>query len=391
MELKPSKYIPSVDEDVFGVTINGRVLTNIPKEQDKFLAAIGAHRTKFFPKIGETPSKAEWKKEYNKRVFNELGMSPKALHTWAKKLWFKHNVGDVKQYYRLFRKRYINTPALIGVKKNKALLDQAVADGQHNLLPILHATGKTPSELREKYGKGLWKGICSNSFSRNMLIAKSLAHPNISLEYVKEIQDAPSALLHHTGLHCTVFPFLTHSLRGKWGDAKEMRKWSHIAADTYAMARKLSEPFNQKWSARRMKEEHDRLTALELAKKYSKDTFPVFDVDPLPFPFEMQHENGLIAVLLTSPYEMQMEGRTQRHCVAGYSSSVAEGKYLVYSVRDAEGNRKSTIGLYPITHSETRHKERTVTWRVQQHYAACNQQPSEECKAVEEELMKCFV
>jgi hypothetical protein len=162
-----------------------------------------------------------------------------------------------------------------------------------------------------------------------------------------------------------------------WGDRRKVVELARLVMDTRDMAHHLSLPFNPKWSIRRMKEEHDRMTQIELAKKYSKDTFKVLKNTKWPLKYE--HEE-LTAYLLMSPFEMQEEGRTQRHCVAGYSSRVEKGEYLVYSIRDAEGKRVSTAGFTV---------EDGVV-KLQQHYGFGNSRPTEEARWVVLGLVATF-
>ena len=57
--------------------------------------------------------------------------------------------------------------------------------------------------------------------------------------------------------------------------------------------------------------------------------------------------NGLFIVPLLSVSDLLEEGEAMQHCVSGYSLQAASGHALLFSVRDASGNRLSTIELQP--------------------------------------------
>jgi hypothetical protein len=384
MEQRKTQYIPVINNEG-EVVVNGNVLKYVEKDRKKFLYQIGITESTF--KVAahqKSSSKEEYKKTLNKMICEELGISLPYLQRWTYGLWWKVNVAPVKEYSKLFRTRRYDIIKLRTVKKNKPLLDAAVADNQTHLLPIINATGKSAEELRKEFGKGVWKKLCGNTFHRNnVLVNAAVRHGDreLSNQITRNI-DIPTTLVQagYFSRHLpdeSVIQFLINSGKGYWGNRKELITLYNTARDTILQCDRLGTTFNPKWSIRRLKEEHDKNTQIELAKKYTKDTFPIFADKNYPSQFE--HE-GLVAHLLKSPYDMQMEGQKQKHCVAGYSRSVANGDYLVYSVRDKEGNTLSTIGYCANT------KEHP--WRIQQHCAACNQQPSDECKIVSCELMK---
>lgn len=54
------------------------------------------------------------------------------------------------------------------------VIRQVREDGLNNVEPFAVYLGKSPSELKAVFGKGLWKKLCKNSMTKNKKIAKYL-------------------------------------------------------------------------------------------------------------------------------------------------------------------------------------------------------------------------
>lgn len=73
--------------------------------------------------------------------------------------------------------------------------------------------------------------------------------------------------------------------------------------------------------------------------------------------------------------ELEEEGRVMMHCAPMYASQCAAGKSKIYSVRDGEGRRVSTVELKRVVSGE---------WKLEQHYGMRNAKPSVLAKRVVE-------
>lgn len=253
--------------------------------------------------------------------------------------------------------------------ENKDIILQMYADGQQNLVPFVlkgFLQDRSLPELRKELGKGLWKSLCNNSLSRNKLVAKR----SYSTDSVAHVNSLPSSYL-LSGHICAVSPSIDHftvaNSKGSWSKPPAYRRGGVIAnlrtlfLDTRDMAGQLSQPFNPEWSVKRMQEQHDKYVEMVNARKYSKDEWK--SVQGLPDKIEY---DGYAAHLVKSPYELHQEGDAMRHCVASYAQRIDKGEYLVYSLRDSEGDRVSTLGLHkqPVGDEEV--------WLTQQHYGKFN-------------------
>lgn len=382
-EERSDKYVPKViDGDV---VVNGRVVHHVPLESDRFLDTVGCYVSKGSV-FRQTASPAEYKKAYNKAVCEELGMPLSSLRKWVNGLWYKTHVAHVKDHQCLFRKRSIDLQKLKIVKENKAILDQALKDGQKNITPILNLLGKTPKEAKEMLGKGLWKSLCGNTFSRNLKIAEkvfslSYRYPVQFLQGVlKHLQSLPTTLIPHRMSEQFGISVVANTMKGKWKNTAEVGRTVGFVNETVLMFRRVygHDPDGiSKWSLRRIKEEHDRLVLGIHKQKASVDNFQWFENMPHQFPL-ICGEGEVKAYLLTSEAEIKEEGIAQKHCVGYYAKQAAMGNTLIYSLRDDKSNRCSTV----------QYNRNENGWYEVQHYAACNQVPSEECLKVVEKLTK---
>lgn len=240
------------------------------------------------------------------------------------------------------------------------LLQQAYDDNNRHISPILLYTGKTAHDLRQNFGKGAWKSICSNSFSRNKRIAQIL--DNRVRRGVQYQDDWKRVILAANHLPTTLVSsrligfrddglydgakWCGIHLKGKYKDVRLIDSYAQKYADTLRMMRQLALAEDElekviKWSPRRLTEEHDNFSRRVLMKDYSDEPFAWID----SLGIGDFHYNGYDVIILKSPLSMKMEGESMSHCVGAYSSQVAQGSYITFSVMK-DGERSSTIGLY---------------------------------------------
>lgn len=297
------------------------------------------------------------RKEYYKTATEVLTCTPSVMYKIFRKLQYKVYVVPYLEYVNKigFKKSGVDVCMLEKIIENKEILDQVKEDGLLNIIPFICHRSKNPAELKTMYGKH-WKKIANNSLHRNKYL---------SLFGVKagEYTELPTTLLKHKRL-CThhsveLIKHLTLHYKGKWKDIEKNYAVIHLFDDTEKLADTLGKVVNPAWSPRRLKEEHDKLAKEVNAKKYSKDVFKSLEDVQVK---ELQHKSGISAVLLDNAFDIADEGTCMNHCVGLYTSDVARGTYLVYSVRDMQGSRLSTLGIRIIEGK----------YVFNQHYGKCN-------------------
>ena len=88
---------------------------------------------------------------------------------------------------------------------------------------------------------------------------------------------------------------------------------------------------------------------------------------------------------LTTSETLQEEGCAMRHCVAGYDGDCHRGRSHIFSVRDAEGNRISTLELRP---KQKTRKGKYWQYAIAQNRGVENAAVSAACKKASEEFLK---
>ena len=248
------------------------------------------------------------------------------------------------------------------------VIGQADEDGIKNIIPLIYFFKKSPDQLKKVLGKGVWKKLCKNSFSRNLLISK-VWHKDYekSPENLKILMELPSTILKKGNIkyyiRCLPWildkchednPLYSFSMENYYHEAQ-------IYHDTKKMAIELGKSFSDDWNLDKMCKKHEDYTNLINLRDYSPVPYTCMNkISVKHFTFE-----DYTATLLQSPLSIQSEGKDMHHCVASYSRSVANGNYLVYSiVKDSK--KSSTLG---ITVKSTPEGTKYI---LHQHYKACN-------------------
>lgn len=290
----------------------------------------------------------------------------KAMH----QLWVN---GNQRIIYRLCIDRKgkhgeLDAEKVKAFHKHKLIIAQAIADGIEHVTPIIMAFGKDPQELKKQLGKGVWKSICKNSFSRNKLLAdwaEAIPHTyKLSSGLLKLVTQG------HRGAYVNACPeylmqidvHLQEPKKLSVTKAREIHNLCGTYYDTRNMARHLGAPFDVNWSVKTIQRKHDEYTKEINKKNYSterfKHQFPErVDLDGmLAPPLHLEHyirplsaeaclpnvRVHYTAFLLDSEYAYWEEGTAMHHCVANYAPGGKTGRYAVYSVRK-NGERFSTL------------------------------------------------
>lgn len=316
---------------------------------------------------------------------------------------WKSAISPYKEFQSLyFGKGGVNRFAFFDVVSRYDLLKQALEDNQKNILPILSKYGKTPQELKDEFGKGLWKKLCANSFHRNSLIVCS-----------------PRPIDEAIGLDSGALKFANGAEAAHWvknvckipysrRNSRDWRDFLTLFTDTKFMAMHYGQPFNPSWSKLKMQEKHDEymniqirdreeerkkrdeLYRLKIEKLQSVDLSKVYP----QIEFEL---DGVRATILTTYEQIRQEGVTMHHCVGTYAEQAMDGTYVVVHI---SGDREeSTLGLC-LSNNWTLEVDRSSAegtlsmnairnFVFNQHYGKCNSQVvSEKHKAIVEVVIK---
>lgn len=347
----------------FNVDKEGRVIEFAGKVFEKFTPLPDA--TSACSAMGICPEKqGRHFKEFNEK----FGITPnhfrKKFYAAMMELWYDPVKKDANKY--CYTPRGIQPGLLNRLFEQKEALDQCKKDGVQNIEPLVFYLNKSPKELRELFGKGLWKSLCKNSMTRNLYIAKLWDKiPDTWQPRVKRVsimQQFPSYILkqgrksiYWTFDEFDLWVYLT--VGKKMSSRSEVQRVKAMVWDTKQMAKQLDKHWSFDWSYSKMCEKHDEYSKVILAKEYSSEPFEhLMDFKLKEFSFKEYN-----AVLCESPLSIQEEGRAMHHCVGSYADSVAAQKYLVYSVRK-DGKRSSTIGI----------SVRDGKYELDQHYGHCN-------------------
>lgn len=315
-----------------------------------------------------------------KKFYKYFGVKPSAAVKYINGAVYCATIKPYIKYSDLWRvgKKPINIGVYKCVVQNWDLIQQAEKDGLKHLVPFIALTGLSPQELRKLYGKGLWKKISGNSYTRNVLLAKK----GVFSEVVEKIVDIPSTLL-KTPKNPNILHWIAKTenvpLKSTLNRSnRDYRLLYDQVSDCMRMKSDLGQPFSFSWSRRRMVEEHENATRhfrqmreerwakqdAEYKKRLNKaqtrnlsDTYKTTNWDSC----------GVTANLLTTYDEIIDEGNKMHHCVGSYAMQSMEGEYLVLHL---EGdNYKSTVGLHRTGASKALNSS---NWSIQQHYGVCN-------------------
>jgi len=277
-------------------------------------------------------------------------------------------------------------------------IQQAEKDNNEHLLPLIVFFNKSPCELKKLTGKALWKKICKNTRSRNILLMQSLfkmtalivSNENKVLLLKHLIQISSTNLKHISLYHQYQASLKSSPIRDYFSQSlfylgvmvyceqnkpknKTLSDHSliNIVQDTKKMADDLGGKFSLKWSLRRMNEMHEKYTQKAnikyfqtMLKKYEHS----FDW-LLNFKYIEDRINtdtikgGLSIALIDTPEKLYTEAKVMKHCIISYCDYIASQKYIVFSIKSH--CFRSTLGLY--------RDDTNQSWSLDQHYGKYNE------------------
>ena len=348
----------------FNVDKEGRVIEFAGKVFEKFTPLRDVRDACKVMGIG-TEKKGNHFKKFNEK----FGITPshfrKKLYALMLETWYDPVKKDAHKY--CYTSRGIQPGLLNRLFEQKESLEQCKKDGIQNIEPFVFYLNKSPKELRELFGKSLWKSLCKNSMTRNIYIAKlwgmvPFTRDEYHVKRVNIMQKFPSYILkqgnksiYRTFDEVDLWVYLT--VGKQMSSSQELQMARNMALDTKRMAKQLDKHWSLEWTYAKMCEKHEEYSKAILARKYSSETF-----DHLKdFKLKELVLGEYTAILCESPLSIQQEGEAMHHCVGSYADSVAAQKYLVYSVRK-DGKRSSTIGIFV----------RDDKYEFNQHYGHCN-------------------
>lgn len=324
--------------------------------------------------------------EHFKEFTAEYGITPsnfrKKLYANMMELWVDSVKKDAQKY--CYGQGGWNAYLLKRLHDRKESLEQCKKDGIFNIEPFVFYFGKSPKELRELFGKSLWKSLCKNSMTRNLLIAKHFTHKpswrkREVVEAVKIAQQLPSSILKRGANSEYTLDDVGLWVFKQAGICKD--RWRVIylrrmANDTRRMAERLGRPWSLEWSVEKMEQKHSEYAGQINKEKFSPEPYPHLE----NFKMKEFTLGEYSAILCQSPLQVVEEGQAMHHCVGSYSGMVAKGHYLVYSIRK-NGKRSSTLGVR-VTDGK---------YSEDQHYGVCNTLVEDpiEIRLVAE-LLKCL-
>ena len=316
-----------------------------------------------------------YSKEMNKAVSDIMGRPPRLLYKFAWASFFEQVVRPNERLVSMYGRRKgqsVYFPAVTKIFKHKTVLTQALEDNQTNILPLILSTGLSPKEMKELYGKGLWKSLAKNSHHRNRQISKVVDKISLS-EFAEEVKTFNSNFFE-------IFASVVKRRRREEvkNILRYMKSWSvahikrlgplertvTILGDSFLMAQRLEQkiPNNLLNSLDILFDFHDNLSQREReAWQIKRDKGRMFDLSDSWIPKESSYEYANAVAILTTE-QLDKEGKIMHHCVAGYAYHVTSGQYLVYHLSD--GKEEATLGVQLVNNN---------VWVCQQMYRECNQ------------------
>lgn len=278
----------------------------------------------------------------------------------------------------------LSVPKVIRIHETLPLLRQAEAVGSMNITPFIHYFKAGPGELRSLFGRGLWRELSRNSFSRNKLLITNASSNLIAgfcdlnaplseapavAQRVSYLRSLPSTLLRakpelSLPRSAEVFKLLVNdglSYKEAVNTLSFSRQVRFLVEDTNRMLEQEGLPPFKGKSFKACERLHESLSKNRLRRTYSDE--------PLSPKLPTVVIDGVEFVHLASAFALQEEGEALHHCVGSYSGYVGTGKVLVFSVRK-DGKRIGTLSYTPSP--RMRFNKPVTFWETHQFLGPCN-------------------
>jgi len=302
----------------------------IDKKYSNWLKYVGSIVQHNFPKevLPHDP------KGSNKKIKELLGISPsRFVSIWNARMVEAYIPNDIRHLAsKVCRARGGNyiPKSLRAFVSNRCAVKEAEKDGLIHLIPLFCMfEGATTKSLKKRIGKSLWKSLCRNSFTRNLLIVRSIYFflGSTSTKYlrnrVRNLTNTPSSLL-KKGLtfNKTVTDLLTRE-KMLTGRKQELFRISHMIQDTVSMGKTLGLNLAARkdiktYTLSRWRQMHDQFIE-DINKKNNIESKK--EIKWLA-PYDKEYASGKYsAILLTTKYAIKEEGQIMKHCVGSYGES----------------------------------------------------------------------
>lgn len=316
-------------------------------------------------------------KDFNKKTGYNAKYIAKCLNWGCYQVFIK----PIEQYVNDYA--YCHYKGLIPFRveriwKMKSILDRNKKDGIENISPFCFQYEMTPKELKEAFGKGLWKKLTKNSKYRNNILRRRL-HPSAKHLGQKYFDQVPSSYYKKFSSNYYAYYF--------WKNKIPKSDWERMKMEIGDLPRSTELKWLN-WTPRRIHEEHEKMIREQTNRRLrgrSPKTFEIFKKNK-EYPKTVESD-GFKAELLTSALDLAKEGIEMKHCVGSYDYHVKNGQYIIYSI---SGKERSTLSIsvgekqYEIdTTGAVWSKDRNFNdWgqfaKINQHYSYCNSKVSKE-------------
>ena len=194
-------------------------------------------------------------------------------------------------------------------------------DGIPQVGPIVAAFGAPPAEVRSRIGKGLWRRVHHSELRHNVYRAVLKVRTRLPFDVIMSIP--PAALREAPGMVKSSGETVVGIAARIAGNRSEMREAVMHVRDILYMGGRV----NEKWSTRRLREEHDRLARKMAMGKASA----------VPFAEPWSDEiDGFRITRLISEADFVAEGYAMHHCIAGYSERAKRGHEIAFRIEGPE-------------------------------------------------------
>ena len=299
------------------------------------------------------------------------------------------------------------------------LVNQMILDGQSNIIVFCLIYNITPTQFRDRLGKGAWRKLLKKSKSEVTSILKMVCgESSKDINNIKTLLEIDGKRLKrifkYTGVsfiqdNLDNILFLDYNYDKIFTKSKLYNGWTYSDSsgvtekgfevrgqlnDCRRMSSKVNFDvhLNPKWGIRRFTQYHDELSQvydIEHSSSFKKMN-----------KFYVSKSVGILLKdketikVLTSGLDYMKEGREMHHCIASYSGRGNRDTYIAMSIK-GDGLERITLGAGVTLKNNKKPDGKdnySLSFRYNQAYHACNKTPSkvnkEKCRKLIEVLNK---